>query len=53
MDASYHRHDISDETWNFWKSIFPAAKAPEEAMPEMIGNSSTLFLDSENWSAMA
>ena len=28
---------------NFWKIIFPVAKAPGEAMPEIIGNSSTLF----------
>jgi len=28
---------------NFWKIIFPVAKAPGEVMPEIIGNSSTLF----------
>ena len=43
MQNMYHRHDISDETWELLENLFPVAKAPGEVRSEIIGNSSTLF----------
>ena len=44
MQNTYHRHDISDETWELLENHLPGRKGTWGGnMPEIIGNSSTLF----------
>lgn len=43
MRASYHRHDISDETWPLLENHLPGAKELGEETPETTVSLSTQF----------